>query len=164
MIFLGIGSTLYYKATYIDNRRFQELENVDLEKSIKALNLNDIDSSFRMKEFPKIGISQDIINDVIDLLTSTNSISFVYGLDNIDLKLSQSCVNSITSLFLLAGGLEEGGIYPLLNGANEQGASDLGVSPHFLPGYHDVTKDEERRYFANKWKSELPDWNGEDFW
>jgi len=135
----------------------------DLEKSIKALNLNDIDSSFRMKEFPKIGVSQDIINDVVDLLTSTNSISVVYGLDNIDSKLSQSCVNSITSLFVLAGGLNQGGIYPLLNGANEQGASDLGISPNFLPGYYDVSKDEERRYFANKWKSELPDWNGENF-
>ena len=34
MIFLGIGSTLYYKSSYIDNRRFQELANVDLNKSI----------------------------------------------------------------------------------------------------------------------------------
>ena len=32
-----------------------------------------------------------------------------------------------------------------------------------MPGYYDVSKDEERRYFANKWKSELPDWNGENF-
>ena len=36
MIFLGIGSTLYYKSSYIDNRRFQELANVDLNKSIKV--------------------------------------------------------------------------------------------------------------------------------
>ena len=36
LIFLGIGSTLYYKSSYIDNRRFQELANVDLNKSIKV--------------------------------------------------------------------------------------------------------------------------------
>ena len=36
LIFLGLGSTLYYKSSYIDNRRFQELANVDLNKSIKV--------------------------------------------------------------------------------------------------------------------------------
>ena len=36
LIFLGLGSTLYYKSSYIDNRRFRELANVDLNKSIKV--------------------------------------------------------------------------------------------------------------------------------
>ena len=36
LVGLGIGSTLYYKSAYIDNRKFQELANVDLNKSIKV--------------------------------------------------------------------------------------------------------------------------------
>jgi hypothetical protein len=36
LIFLGIGSTLYYKITYGDNRRFQALENVNFNKSINS--------------------------------------------------------------------------------------------------------------------------------
>ena len=36
LIFLGIGSTLYYKIAYGDIRRFQELQNVNLNKSISS--------------------------------------------------------------------------------------------------------------------------------
>jgi len=36
LIFLGIGSTLYYKIAYGDNRRFQALQNVNLNKSISS--------------------------------------------------------------------------------------------------------------------------------
>ena len=40
LIFLGIGSTFYYKYSYADNRRFMELANTNLNKSINAIQLN----------------------------------------------------------------------------------------------------------------------------
>ena len=36
LIFLGIGSTVYYKFSYGDNRKFMELANVNLENSVNA--------------------------------------------------------------------------------------------------------------------------------
>ena len=33
---MGIGSTFYYKTAYVDNRRFQELANTDINKNVGA--------------------------------------------------------------------------------------------------------------------------------
>ena len=40
LILLGLVSTIYYKSTYVDNRRFMELENINLNKSVEATLLN----------------------------------------------------------------------------------------------------------------------------
>ena len=40
LIFLGLGSTFYYKFNYIDNRKFMELEKVDLNKFIDGSKLS----------------------------------------------------------------------------------------------------------------------------
>tara|TARA_Y100000031_G_C8237045_1_gene393781 strand:+ start:814 stop:2403 length:1590 start_codon:yes stop_codon:yes gene_type:complete len=41
LIFFGLGSTFYYKFSYIDNRKFMELEKVDLNKSIDGSMLSE---------------------------------------------------------------------------------------------------------------------------
>ena len=41
LIFLGFGSTLYYKFSYGDNRKFMELANVDLKKSVNAISIDN---------------------------------------------------------------------------------------------------------------------------
>ena len=40
LIFLGLISTIYYKISYVDNRKFMELENINLKKSIDASIIN----------------------------------------------------------------------------------------------------------------------------
>ena len=71
LIFLGIGSTLYYKSTYGDNRRFQELANVDLNKNIngnaidiKLKNLKWINSKYSNN--PKLEV--DLLKNSIEIL------------------------------------------------------------------------------------------------
>jgi hypothetical protein len=71
LIFLSIGSTLYYKIAYGDNRRFQELENVNLNKSIgsdiidvKLKNLKWINSSYPNN--PKLEI--ELLKNSIEIL------------------------------------------------------------------------------------------------
>ena len=41
LIFLGIGSTIYYKYSYADNRKFMELANINLNTSVNAIYLDD---------------------------------------------------------------------------------------------------------------------------
>ena len=36
LVSLGISSTIYYKISYLDNRKFMEMENINLNKSINA--------------------------------------------------------------------------------------------------------------------------------
>ncbi len=59
-----------------------------------------------------------------------------YGLDNIDLELQTDCVSALVNLALLTGnvGRPGAGIFPLRQGANEQGAWDVGCWPNRLPG------------------------------
>ena len=41
LVSLGAGSTIYYKISYLDNRKFMEMENINLNKSIKAKIINE---------------------------------------------------------------------------------------------------------------------------
>ena len=71
LIFLGIGSTLYYKIAYGDIRRFQALQNVNLNKSIssdiidvKLKNLKWINSTYPNN--PKLEI--ELLKNSIEIL------------------------------------------------------------------------------------------------
>jgi len=71
LIFLGIGSTLYYTIKYVDIRKFQELKNVNLNKSIssniidtKLKNLNWISTNYPNN--PKLEI--ELLKNSIEIL------------------------------------------------------------------------------------------------
>jgi hypothetical protein len=71
LIFLGVGSTLYYKIAYEDVRRFQALENVNFNKSVsgdiidvKLKNLKWISSNYPNN--PKLEI--ELLKNSIEIL------------------------------------------------------------------------------------------------
>lgn len=69
-----------------------------------------------------------------------------YGLNNVPSELQRDCVSALLDLVLLTGnvGRAGAGLYPVRQGANEQGAWDVGCIPGRLPGGASP-RDERRR-------------------
>jgi predicted molibdopterin-dependent oxidoreductase YjgC len=65
---------------------------------------------------------------------------------------------AVTDLVLLAGcvGQPSGGLYPLLNAANEQGCIDLGLAPGLLPGQRSSGDPDARAALESLWGARLP--------
>ena len=59
-----------------------------------------------------------------------------FALDNVETELQRDCVRALVDLSLLTGnvGKAGSGIYPIRQGANEQGAWDVACIPNRLPG------------------------------
>ncbi len=88
--------------------------------------------------------------------------AIVFGVDTVLQSERSDLVNTVVNLALLTGniGKEGGGVFPLLEGANTQGANDVGAAPDLLPGYVDVRDPSARERFGEKWSSNLPDLPG----
>ncbi len=71
-------------------------------------------------------------------------------------------VLSIANLALLTGNLgkESTGVNPLRGQNNVQGASDMGCSPNFYPGYRKTDSKKARGFFENLWKVRLSERSG----
>ena len=69
---------------------------------------------------------------------------------------------ALANLALVTGnvGKRGSGIYYLSDRCNSQGALDMGVVPHLLPGQVSLHNDTERKRFEALWKTELPPQDG----
>jgi len=76
-----------------------------------------------------------------------------------DATRGEQAVRAAVNLALLTGHLvhEGGGLYPLTEHNNLQGACDMGLLPDRLPGYRRVADPEARRSLERLWKAPLPD-------
>ena len=82
-----------------------------------------------------------------------------YSLDNIIPELQRDCDNALVNLALLTGNLGRpgGGLYPLRQGANEQGAWDVGCAPQRLPGAGPGrSRRQVRQELEQRWGYALP--------
>ena len=70
----------------------------------------------------------------------------------------EDCVRALINLSLITGniGMASAGLYPLIPGANEQGAKDVGCSPDYLPGYQSLNNQNARNHFQEIWSSNIP--------
>jgi formate dehydrogenase alpha subunit len=81
------------------------------------------------------GVSEDQVRKAARILAKAEMTAILYALDNIDADNRSSLVGALVNLALVTGNLGKsgGGLYPLLRGANEQGARDVGCSPNVSP-------------------------------
>ena len=86
------------------------------------------------------GVAAEAIRGAARLYASSGPSAILYALDNIPRDLHRDCVVALADLAILCGNLGKpsAGIFPLRQGANEQGAWDMGCTPHVLPGYRYV--------------------------
>ena len=103
-------------------------------------------------------VSLDDIAEAARLYGQAESASVVYALDNVAADLRQDCVRALIDLVLVTGNLGKpgSGIYPMRQGANEQGAWDVGCVPGRLPGYQPVGDENARQMFEEAWGITLP--------
>ena len=104
------------------------------------------------------GVPAEDIARAARLFAGADSGAIVYGMDNIPEAIHHDCVAALGDLALLTRnvGNAAGGIFPMLPGANAQGAADMGCVPHRLPGGHPVVDDEQRARIETAWGRPLP--------
>jgi predicted molibdopterin-dependent oxidoreductase YjgC len=103
-------------------------------------------------------VSQADIAEAARLYGQAGAAAIVYALDNVPAGLQKDCVRSLVDLALVTGNLGKpgSGLYPMRQGANEQGAWDMGCLPGRLPGYGQVTDDVARQRLETAWGCVLP--------
>ena len=119
--------------------------------ALSALDLSDISR-----------ITQVDTSDIAEaarLYGEADASALVYALDNIQQSQARDCVLSLVNLSLVTGNIGKigAGIYPMRQGANEQGASDVGCVPDRLPGYRRVSNAEDRQALEALWNTSIPD-------
>jgi len=109
-------------------------------------------------------VPADEIRAAAQAYGSAAASAILYALDNVPGDIQRDCVLALTDLALLTGNLGKpsAGLYPLRQGANEQGAWDMGCVPHFLPGYVSLDDIVERVRIAEAWGIMVPIESGLD--
>ena len=104
------------------------------------------------------GISQTEIRMAARVLASSRPSAILYSNDVLGNKDVGSCSTALVNLAMVTGNLgkRSSGLYPLFQGANEQGARDVGCLPNYLPGYIDISNEDDRRIFEQFWNSSIP--------
>ena len=82
------------------------------------------------------GVSPDDIARAARMFAGADAAGLVYGLDNVAPELARECVVALADLALLTRNVNRpaGGVFPMRQGANGQGAIDMGCLPDRLPG------------------------------
>ncbi len=100
------------------------------------------------------GLPAQQLVDAARIYAQADSASIVYSehADGVDKVLA------MTNLALMTGnvGKPAAGVNPLMSQNNLQGSVDMGVLPDSLPGYGDVSEQEEREKFASAWNRDVP--------
>ncbi len=104
------------------------------------------------------GVPEEQIKEAARIYAGSGASAIVYALDNVPLQLQRDCVLSLADMAVLTHnvGRPSTGLYPLRQGANEQGAWDMGCVPHLLPGYHRVDDADGRRQVEELWGGMVP--------
>ena len=108
------------------------------------------------------GLTQAEIREAARLFASTKPAAILYGLETLPREAREDCATALVDLALVTGNLGKpsSGLYPLFQGANEQGSKDVGCSPDHLPGYGDLADEDTCRRFREAWSAEIPPGNG----
>ena len=105
------------------------------------------------------GVSATDIAEAARMFAAAGAASIVYGLDNIPDDHERDCVFALVDLALLTGNLGKPGVglYPMRQGANEQGGWDVGCLPNRLPGYGWISEETDRLAVEAIWGAPVPE-------
>ena len=104
------------------------------------------------------GVAPDDIARAARMLAAAANGAVVYGLDNVPNPIAGDCVLALANLAVLTRsvGNAAGGVFPMLSGANGQGALDIGCVPNRLPGGARLFDDARRALVETAWGITLP--------
>ena len=121
-----------------------------LHYALESLDLDEVAAT--------TSVSREDIAEAARLYAGADAGAVVYGLDNIPDNHKRNCVFALVDLALLTGNLGKsgGGLYPMRQGANEQGGWDAGCLPNRLPGYGWVSEEADRQAIEAVWGNPAP--------
>ena len=104
------------------------------------------------------GVPLDDIARAARIYGEADTGAIVYGLDNLPAEITRECVVALADLALLTRNVDSaaGGIFPMHQGANGQGAIDIGCLPDRLPGGAPTFDDAHRAHVEEAWGTPLP--------
>ena len=104
------------------------------------------------------GVPQERLHQAARLFAGSWRSAILYALDNLSPEAQRRSVHALADLALVTGNVGKGssGLYPLRQGANEQGAWDVGCVPHLLPGYRSVADGAARQDMERAWSGTVP--------
>ena len=151
LVVAGLLKTIV--AEGLEQRRWIQEHCQDSGDLGRALDTIDLDSISERTGVPRVQI-EEAARTYAWAMTA----SILYALDNMPEALHRDCVLALVDLALITGNLgkESSGLYPLRQGANEQGAWDVGCVPHLLPGYRDTDDQDSRRAVEETWGAMVP--------
>ncbi len=125
------------------------LDMDSLKESLSQFDLSSVEE--------ETGVSQEHIKEAAKHFASGPS-SILYACDTAGSDRRRALVKGLINLALLTGniGKPSAGLYPLIPGANEQGAKDVGCVSGLLPGYSRVGDGQARGRFEEAWGADLP--------
>ena len=155
------GTELLLLGSILRNIIDQGLEREDwlVENCESPATLNYALGSLDMDEVAAAtGVSSEDIAEAARLYATADSGAVVYGLDNIPDSHKPHCVHALVDLALLTGNLGKAGagLYPVRQGANDQGGWDAGCLPNRLPGYGLVSDEAHRQAIEAVWGNPVP--------
>ncbi len=108
----------------------------------------------------KSGVAWDKISEAAELLAKSKRGTIIWGEGIVAQKGGYENVLRLIDLAMVTGLIERGGIHPICEENNEQGAVDMGGVPEFLPGQVAYASSSERARFEAAWNVSLPDGTG----
>ena len=104
------------------------------------------------------GVPGADIDAAARVFAGAGNAAIVYGLDNVPTPIARDCVIALCNLALLTHnvGQPAGGLFPMRQGANTQGATDIGCIPGRLPGGGPLFDDANRARVEEIWGVALP--------
>ena len=137
----------------LDDKDWVQQHCQDMDDLAQVLESLDLDTISR-----DTGVPRERIEEAARIYAGCEASAILYALDNIPLGLQRDCVLALVDLALVTGNLGKpaAGLYPLRQGANEQGAWDMGCVPHLLPGYRDLDDAEGRLDLEKRWGVVIP--------
>ena len=118
------------------------------------LDMNEVSSATQVS-------GQDIA-EAARLFGRAATAAVCFALDNVDTELQRDCVRALADLSLLTGNLGKtgSGLYPIRQGANEQGAWDVACIPNRQPGKGPLRNERARSELEEVLQCSLPAGSG----
>lgn len=125
----------------------------NFEELRESLTFFDLDAVSRVT-----GVSVESITAAASMFATTSPASILYALDNVPVDQHLMNVYALANLALITGnvGRPSSGLYPLIQGANQQGAADVGCVPDLLPGYQPMDGSSGQDAIQTKWGHRAP--------
>jgi len=108
------------------------------------------------------GVPIEDIRDSARILANHSPNGILYALELLPSYLRIECTKALVNLSLVTGsvGKDTAGIFPLFDGANEQGIKDVGCAPNLFPGYKSILDEYNINHFQKLWGANLNNFVG----